>query len=510
MEYDFIYSMDVSIPQQPGRQVSEDTPHAFETVIVGGTLIDGTGAPRRPMDIAIRGERIAAVAAPGTLATNGASVLDAGGKIVAPGFIDVHTHDDNAVIKSPEMTPKISQGVTTVIAGNCGISLAPLTHTDCPTPLNILGPPADYRFDSITAYADAVDAARPAVNVALLVGHNTLRVGAMSDLGRKADPAELDDMRDKLDAAMRQGALGFSTGTYYKPSAAADEDEIVALAEIIAPYDGVYATHMRDEKARIFESLEETFSTGRRARVKVVISHHKCASPEVWGRSAETLAVIEGASKTQPVGLDVYPYHAGSTVLDPDYIDERYRIFVSWSDSHPDMVGRDLSDIAEDWGVTQKEAAVRLSPGGGIYFSMDEQDMRRILAHPTSMIGSDGLPKDTNPHPRLWGTFPRVLGHFSRDEGLFDLETAIFKMTGLSAANFNMRDRGVVRAGAFADLVVFDADAIADRATYEDPKRLSAGIEAVFVNGRTSWVGEQPTGERAGRFLRHRRDGAAT
>ena len=475
----------------------------LDYIITGGTLIDGTRAPRRPMDIGIRGDRIVAVSPPGGLDGTGGTKIDATGKIVAPGFIDTHTHDDNTVLADPNVIPKISQGVTTVIAGNCGISLAPLTAKECPPPLNLLGDVADFRFPRVADYAEAVDAARPSVNLALLIGHSTLRVGNMADLGKKASAKELDAMRADLQQALEDGAKGLSTGTYYRTSAAADEDEIVALAELVAPFDGIYATHMRDEQLGIFKSMDDTFSTARRADVKVVISHHKCAGPDVWGRSDETLAVIHKASQTQRVGLDVYPYNAGSTVLDPNYIDERYRIYVSWSEPHPEMVGRDLADIAAEWGVTQKEAAARMNPGGGVFFSMDENDVRRILSYPQSMIGSDGLPRDANPHPRLWGTFPRVLGHYSRDEGLFDLETAIYKMTGLSAGNFSIRDRGVIREGAFADIVVFDPETISDRATFEQPKQTAIGIEAVFVNGKLSWTGTNGIGERAGGFLRH-------
>ena len=483
--------------------MASDSASAFDLVIENGTLIDGTGAARRAADIGITSGRVTAVAVPGALPAGGRKRIDAAGRIVAPGFIDTHTHDDSAVLANPEMTPKISQGVTTVIAGNCGISLAPLVTNACPPPLNVLGDVAAYRFPTVAAYAAAVDEARPATNVALLVGHSTLRVGAMHDLTRKANTAELDAMRGQLHAALEDGAFGFSTGTYYKTSAAADEDEIVALAELLPPYGGVYATHMRDEHAGVLKSLAETFDTASRAKVRVVISHHKCAGPDNWGRSVETLAVIAEASKHQAIGLDVYPYNAGSTVLDPDFIDERYRIVVSWSDPHPEMTGRDLSDIASEWGISQKEAVVRLSPGGGVYFSMDERDVRRILSYPDSMIGSDGLPRDERPHPRLWGTFPRVLGHYSRDEKLFSLERAVHKMTGLSAGNFGLKDRGVIRIGAIADIVVFDAETVADRATFESPKQTAAGIDHVIVGGVPTWRLGEPTGNRAGQFVRH-------
>ncbi|SLN53816.1 N-acyl-D-amino-acid deacylase family protein [Roseisalinus antarcticus] len=472
---------------------------AHDLVIRGALVIDGTGAPRRASDVGVTAGRISALAAPGSLA--GQEVLSGDGLILAPGFIDVHTHDDLVAIDRPEMTPKISQGVTTVIAGNCGISLAPLTATEVPAPLNLLGPGPRFCYDSVADYAEAVDAARPATNVCLLVGHGSLRLDAMADLSRKASAAELDRMRRRLDTALAEGAIGLSTGLYYKISEAADIDEIVALAELLPAHGGVYTTHMRDEHDLILDSLDETFTTARRAKVRVIVSHHKCAGPQNWGRSSETLAVIEAARSRQEVGLDVYPYIAGSTVLDPVFVDERIRITVSWSTPHPEMAGRDLADIAAAWGIGQREAAERLHPAGGIYYNMSEDDVRRILAYPHSMVGSDGLPQDAHPHPRLWGTFPRVLGRYCRDQGLFDLETAVRKMTGLAAETFGLPDRGVIREGAAADLVLFNPETVIDKASFDAPLQPADGIVSVVVNGVEAWRKGEPTGRRSGRLL---------
>ncbi|MHA1547749.1 MAG: N-acyl-D-amino-acid deacylase family protein [Alphaproteobacteria bacterium] len=471
-------------------------------LVRAGTVIDGTGAPRRVADLLIENDRIKVVAEPGSLTAEGCDEFDASGLVVSPGFIDVHTHDDNAVLVGPAMTPKISQGVTTVIAGNCGISIAPCVLPDPPPPLTLLGGAEAFRFESLSDYADAVTAAEPAINIALLIGHSTLRIGAMDDISRKASAAEIDTMRERLSTCLDEGAVGFSTGLYYKTNMAADMDEVVALAELLADHDAVYSTHMRTEHDGVLDSLAETFETAARAKTAVVISHHKCAGPKNWGRSRETLPAIERARAGLDLSLDVYPYTAGSTVLDPDWIDPEVRTIVSWSVPHPEHAGRDLADIARDWGCSQRDAAVRLNPAGGIYFLIDEGDMRRILAYPPSMVGSDGLPHDRHPHPRLWGTFPRVLGHYCREEGLFSLEEAVHKMTGLSAKNFRLRDRGTVREGAFADLVVFDPDRIIDRATFEDPMRPADGIVGVFVNGVLSWSNDGATGQRAGRFLK--------
>ena len=473
-----------------------------DLILTGGTVVDGTGADRRPADVVVSDGKISAVTSPGTLDQSAAQTLDITGRMVAPGFIDVHTHDDNAVLSDPRMAAKISQGVTTVVVGNCGISLAPSQPVDPPPPMNLLGGRDAFRFPSMADYAQAVDDATPSINVAALVGHGTLRVGALDNIDRKATIAEIDVMRERVAESLHAGAIGFSTGLWYKINNAADEDEVVALAEVLADKGGVYTTHMRDEADGVLDSLRESFETANRASVPIVISHHKCAGPKNWGRSRDTLALIDAAREHQSISLDAYPYAAGSTVLEPHMVDPDIRISVSWSVAHPEMAGRDLAEIADEWGCSQVDAAVRLSPAGGIFFQIDEADMRRILAYPPTMIGSDGLPHDVHPHPRLWGTFPRVLGHFSRDEGLMPLEQAVHKMTGLSARNFGLADRGEIRVGAHADLVVFDADTVIDRATYDEPKQTAIGIDHVIVGGALSWTKGAQTANRNGQFIR--------
>lgn len=478
------------------------SPIIADVLLTGGIVIDGTGAERFTGDVAISGDRIHAVTAPGERDIDAKNIIDVSGRIVAPGFIDVHTHDDNAVLADPAMVAKISQGVTSVVVGNCGISLAPIGAIDPPAPMNLLGNRSAYRFKQMADYAAAVDAAHPAVNVAALVGHSTLRVGSMADIHRKASPTEIDTMRARLAEGLSAGAIGFSTGLWYKTNSAADMEEVVALAELLAEVGGVYTTHMRDEHDGVLDSLRETFETASRARVPVIISHHKCAGPQNWGRSVDTLALIEKARSCQNISLDAYPYVAGSTVLEPEMVDPKIRISISWSTPYPQMAGRDLSDVAAQWGCSQQEAARRLKPAGGIYFQMDEADMHRILSYPPTMVGSDGLPHDTHPHPRLWGTFPRVLGRLCRELHLFPLEQAVRKMTGLSARNFNLQGRGEISEGAYADLVVFDAETVIDRATFDDPMQPAGGIDHVFVNGKIAWSSGGPGSERAGRFLR--------
>jgi N-acyl-D-amino-acid deacylase len=282
----------------------------------------------------------------------------------------------------------------------------------------------------------------------------------------------------------------------------ADAAEVTALARDAARAGGVYTTHMRNEGDSVMAALDETFATARDAGASLVISHHKCAGPQNWGRTVETLARSDAAGQAQPVALDAYPYVAGSTVLRADLIDGIIRIMITWSQPHPEMAGRDLADIAKEWGCGEREACERLQPGGACYFQMREDDVRRVLAYPPTMIGSDGLPHDTHPHPRLWGTFPRVLGHYARDVGLFPLEQAVHKMTGLPARNFRLAGRGLVTPGHHADLVVFDPKTVRDLATFEAPAVPSAGIEQVFVGGVLTCRDGRPTGRRAGGFLR--------
>jgi len=234
----------------------------------------------------------------------------------------------------------------------------------------------------------------------------------------------------------------------------------------------------------------------------VVISHLKCAGVDNWGRSREVLEILDELRDGQRVGCDCYPYAAGSSLLDLKQVDERVEIAITWSRTHPEMAGKKLREIAGEWGVTQVEAARRVQPAGATYHSISESDMRRILKHPATMIGSDGLPHDPRPHPRLWGTFPRVLGRFVREEGLFPLEEAVRKMTGLPADTFGLDGRGYVREGWWADLVLFDADRVRDRATYEEPVQRAEGIVSVWVNGVLTYTADGVTGERGGRFLK--------
>ncbi len=473
---------------------------ACDTVIRNANVFDGSGAPPAPLDVAIRHGRICGIGP--SLPHAAGRVVEADGLALAPGFIDVHTHDDTVVIRRPEMLPKLSQGITTVITGNCGISAAPVRlRTGIPDPMNLLGSAGDFRYPTFADYVAAIRAAAPAVNVAALVGHTALRNNHLDRLDQTATAVEIDAMRAQLRESLDNGALGLSSGLAYASASAASTAEVVALAEPLAAAGALYVTHMRSESDAILDAMDEAFSIGRQSRVPVVISHLKCAGVANWGRSGEVLCALEAAREAQPAGCDCYPYVAGSSTLDLRQVDPRVTITVTWSTPHPDQAGKTLASIAGEWGVSQAEAAQRLQPAGAIYHSIAEEDMKRILAHPATMIGSDGLPDDPRPHPRLWGTFPRVLGRYCREEKLLPVSDAIHRMTGMPAQRFGLAQRGMVREGCYADLVLFDPERIIDKATFEDPIRPSEGIEAVWVNGVLSYTAKGAVGSRAGRFL---------
>jgi N-acyl-D-amino-acid deacylase len=453
----------------------------------------------------VRDGRVAAI---GRLGQAGANAeLDASGRIAAPGFIDAHTHDDRLLLSDSVMTPKVSQGVTTVIAGNCGISLAHAPTKGAATPpLDLLdGEGQWFRFPSFAAYREELRASPAALNAACLVGHTTFRIAAMDSLDRAATAAEISKMREMARESLASGAIGVSTGTAYLPAAEAPTEELIEVCRPLEEYSGLYVTHMRNEDDRITESMEETFLIGRTLGVPVVISHHKCVGARNHGRSPETLALVEKAMREQPVGLDCYPYIASSTVLRYDRLEQSSKILITWSKPHPEFSGLDLEEVARRIGLSKADAVEKIKPAGAIYFMLDEKDVQRILAFEETMIGSDGLPHDAKPHPRLWGTFPRVLGHYSRDLKLFPLETAVYKMTGLPAAKFRLAGRGILKEGNHADITIFDAGTVIDAADFQRSTEPAKGIEVVIVNGEIVWRDGGATGKRPGLLLANRR-----
>lgn len=473
----------------------------FNLIIRGGTVVDGSGAPSFKADVALREDHIAAIGELSGQTTE--REIDAQGLVVSPGFIDNHTHDDGYLLTHPAMLPKISQGVTSVVIGNCGIGLAPLRGKEIVPPLNLLGEPDLFRFETFNAFLSELDRNPAAVNAIPLVGHTTLRVNAMDCLERAATRDETTAMRRDLEEALDAGAVGFSTGVFYPNANAATAQEVIEVGAPLRGKGAVYCAHIRNEGDWILVALEEAFEIGRQLEAHTVISHHKLVGVHNHGRSGETLGLIHTRRMRQSVGLDAYPYPAGSSVLNRrTFHDEDDKVMVAWSTPHAEHAGRDLAELRAELGMTLDEVIDYLSPAGGIYFQMAEDDVQRILAYPETMIGSDGLPNDTHPHPRLWGTFPRVLGRYSRDLGLFSLETAVHKMTGLTATQFRLSDRGFIRAGAKADITIFDPAKVIDVADWANPHKSSRGIERVFVNGTEVWRDGGHTNATPGEVIR--------
>lgn len=477
------------------------TAHSLQAdfIVAGATLVDGAGGPARQGDLAVRGERIVAV---GSFAhPAGVPLVDGRGQVLAPGFIDSHTHDDGYLLAHPDMLPKVSQGITTVVTGNCGISLAPLARADIPQPLDLLGPAGLFRFGTFRAWMDALRAAPAAVNVIPLVGHTTLRVAVMNDTSRAANGPERAAMRELMQEALDAGAFGVSTGTFYPPASAAPTDEIVDVCQPLRGRSGIYATHLRDEADHIVPAIEEALLIGRELDCRVVFSHHKLAGERNHGRSRETLDIISRAAALQPVCLDCHPYPATSTMLRLDRARLASRTMITWSKGYPEATGRDFGEVMAELGLDDEAAVARLAPAGAIYFLMDPADVKRIFAHPLTMVGSDGLPFDPHPHPRQWGTFTNVLRTMVREQNLLSLEAAVHKMTGLAADQYGLAGRGLLREGYHADLVLFDPATVSDVATFSAPIQASRGIHAVWVNGRQVWDGERTGAERPGQVL---------
>jgi len=488
---------------------------AFDLIIRGGRVIDGTGAPAFDGDVAVTDGKIAAV---GRIDGETARIIDASGHIVCPGFIDVHSHDDIALINMPGMDFKVAQGVTTVVNGNCGAGAAPATDA---FQLfyrrgveGILGPVQEWKWRSLPEFYDCVRSAKPSVNAAFLVPHGALRAASMGAENRPPTEAELQRMKDHLADGMAAGAVGLSTGLIYAPGAFAQTDEIIELAKVVAQYGGIYATHMRNEGANLLDAIDEAIRIAEAAGVPVQISHHKASGRGNWGKTAESVPFIDAArERGLDITTDAYPYTAASTALaaiaprgrlvrDMDAAD----VMIASVKHQHQYEGKMLPEIASMMDLPVEEATSRLlreeeNTPSAIMFLMDEGDVRRVLQHDVCMIGSDGLPTAGKPHPRLYGTFPRVLGRYSREEGLLTLEDAVRRMTSLPAKKFRLGDRGVVREGAWADLVVFDSNKVADIATYEEPRQYPTGMPYVLVNGRVVVDGSVPSAIDAGQVL---------
>lgn len=518
----------------------------FDTLIRGGTIFDGRGGSPFVADVGVLGDRIEAVGDLGGAEAD--QIIDAVGRWVCPGFVDAHSHSDTYLLIEPSAAGKLYQGVTTEIVGNCGASAAPR--------MGAYQMPSDWRekhypgtWSSVAEYRALFEQVRPAVNVRMLIGHNTLRAGVMGYVARQATADEVRAMAELLERAMDEGGAGLSTGLIYAPGMFAARAEIVALARVAGERGGVYATHMRSEGSRLLEAIEEALDIGARGNVPVQISHLKTSGRKNWHLLDAALAKIRVA---RDAGLDVtadrYPYTAASTDLDvilPEWAsgggreevlrrlrdpeirwtirnemlesrDASYWEYVMIATTHrPENArfrGRRLTEIAKELGIEPVDAALHFMDTDelhttAVFFGMSEQNMWRILAEPYVMIGSDasvraptGPLSHDHPHPRTYGTFPRFL-RSSMDGKTVAPEEAIRKMTSLPAQRFGLRDRGVLSTGMKADLIVLNPATLRDKATYEQPHQLAEGVEAVLVNGTATLAQGSPTGKRAGRFL---------
>jgi N-acyl-D-amino-acid deacylase len=480
-------------------------------LIIHDTLIyDGTGAPPRHGEIAIDGDTIASFASSGL---NARETIDGRGLAIAPGFIDVHTHDDFAAVLHPSMAFKTEDGVTTCVVGNCGMGAAPWPQAA--QIARAFDSKTLPQWDGYRGYFALFEQQPPATNIAALIGHGTVRRAAMGADAREPTKIEMNAMKVFVAEGLDAGAVGLSTGLIYDPGRHAQTDEIVELASLMRGTRGLYATHMRDEGLGLLASVAEAIAIGERAGVGVQISHHKASGKEAWGLVTKSLKLIEDAQRR---GLDVhadqYPYTAGSTVFSAVFqdgglgVNDPKDVVIASTKSHREWEGRSIAEIADTMACDRRQAATNIlaaEPNSTVVVHiMCEEDVRTVMRHPSTMIGSDGLPTlEGKPHPRLYGTFARVLGHYARDEGLFPLEEAIYRMTGFPAAKFGFSDRGVLRVGAKADLVLFSPNRIIDRGTFENPKCSPEGIAAVYVNGQLTVQDGRSTDARAGRVLRH-------
>jgi N-acyl-D-amino-acid deacylase len=491
---------------------------SIDLVIRNATILDGSGGPAFEGDVEVDDGRIREV---GAARATAKVEIDAKGLCLSPGFVDVHSHDDGAFIRHPDMRFKLAQGVTTCVCGNCGFSAIPATPGADPAVASggiLAGLEGD--FTDLEGYFGAAMAKGPAINNMMLVGHNTVRAQVMGFEQRGPTAAELAQMKALVRRAIEQGACGFSTGLIYRPGRWSDTEEVIALASEAAPFDALYTTHMRNEGDRLLEAVDETLRIGREAGVHAHISHHKSAGRRNWGKVGTSLAKVDAAiGAGQRVTLDVYPYTAGSgrmieyfnlERIDPELAEV---IRIASCPAFREYEGRMVKDIAAERGlpVTEVVREILTAPKGDrticIQFIIDEADVETNLRHADMMVGSDGIPElRGKPHPRLFGTFPRVLGEYVRRRQVLGLEEAVRRMTSVAADTFGLIDRGRVRAGFHADLVLFDAAAILDLATYDEPKQEPAGVAAVIVGGEVAFRDGEQTDARAGKMLRYRRE----
>ena len=518
----FISSLTLFALLLPSLGNSQD----YDLIIRGGKVVDGSGNPWYRADIAIKGDRIAEIGQLSKLEAK--RVIDANGLVVAPGFIDPHTHALRGIFEVPNAESALLQGVTTLTEGNDGSSPYPIDRH----------------------YAD-IDNLRISPNWAVFVGQGTIRQRVIGFGLRKATADEMERMKQMVRDAMEQGALGISTGLFYVPGSFTSTEEVIELSKVAAEYDGIYISHIREEAAQLIDSVQETIRIGEEADIPVQITHHKVIGVENWGASLESLRLVDEArDRGVDVTIDQYPYTASQTSINaliPQWaqaggreemlsrIDsaETYstiknevvakilydrgggdpkNVFISRNSWDPDMAGKNLAELAIEAGLepTPENAAdvvFDIIRGGGataVYHAIGPEDVDRIMQHPATAIGSDGpvgVFGEGAPHPRQYGTFARVLGLYVRERKVLSLEDAIRKMSSQSARRLGIHDRGLITKGYFADIAIFDPDEIIDKATFENPHQYAIGTKFVLVNGAVVVENGQHTGARPGRIL---------
>ncbi len=488
----------------------------MDIMIRNGLIVDGSGKEGFKGDVGIAGERIRAV---GKVPGDAPTIIDAAGMVVAPGFVDIHAHSDFALLKNPGASEKLMQGVTTNVVGNCGLSPAPANEGVMQYFQSFLkfvfGEGSVRGFPILGDYLRALEQSGSSLNVASYAAHGIIRYHVTQLSPDPPSEEELERMKTLVRHAMEDGAFGLSSGLIYPPGNFAETRELIELCNVVAEYDGVYSTHIRDEGERLEEAVSEAIEIGGSAGVAVQIAHHKAHGEANWGKSERSLKLIERArSEGIDLTADQYPYTASSTVLgavlalkdlDPE------KVLIASAKYDHSLEGKRLSEIAKERGKSARDVADEINSDEdgavmAIFFEMHEDDVVRIMKHPTTMIGSDGAETEGGkPHPRLYGTFPRVLGRYVREKRVLTLEEAVKKMTSMSHQKLGIKDRGLIKEGYFADIVVFDPDKIADTATYENPRSFPVGIPHVLVNGTLAVKDGKQTDALAGKVLRKNR-----
>lgn len=526
----------------------------YDVVIREGYILDGSGNPWFKADMAIKDGKIVKIGYLNHCQSD--YVINAKGLFIAPGFIDIHTHYDLALFIDSKLEHVVKQGVTTIVIGNCGISPFPvkLKYLNLlrkfTAPFTPLGAEINWNWVSLRGFTEELEKRKLGLNVAPLVGHGAVRIAAMGFEAREAEKDELEEMKRLVKQQMEEGAFGMSTGLIYAPAIYATTEELIELCKVVAAYGGIYATHIRSEGSMLVESIEETLTIGEKSNVSIEVSHHKASGKANWGKVKETLEMLEKArGRGIEVTCDVYPYTAGMTYLSallPPWVHEGgvpklierlkdssirskivedmgkevskweniYRsvgwegVVIAYSKTHKEYSGKSIAKIAEETSldpftvvfdtIVDDDATTLM-----IVHTMAEEDVRTVIANPLSMIGSDSwLVTTGKPHPRFYGTYPRIIAKYVREYGVLRLEEAIRKMTSLPASKLGLWNRGLIRPGFYADIVIFDYKNINDKATFEDPIRFTEGVNYVLINGEIIIDKGEHTGKTTGKVLR--------